>query len=236
LRGSARRFDTTSFERRLAHAVEEAGREHARTPHERRPFVHGGFAPIHSPATHVAAAMVAKRAVDVCVAATGLALATPLMIALAGLIVLDSPGPAIFRQQRLGLDQRLFTMVKLRTMDAQGRVTRMGRLLRPLGLDELPQLWNVLKGDMSLIGPRPEVPERVERFERDLPGYVVRHRMRPGITGWAQVNGLRGNVSIAERLRFDLEYLRTWSLAMDGRILMRTVPTVWSDTLRSALD
>lgn len=236
LQRSARRFDTSSFERRFAHAVDEARRTHDRASGDRRAFVHGGFAPIHSPATHVATAMVAKRAVDVLLAGTGLALTTPLMLGLGVLIVIDSEGPALFRQQRLGLDQRVFTMVKLRTMDREGRVTRMGRLLRPLGLDELPQLWNVLRGDMSLIGPRPEVPERVERFARDLPSYPVRHRMRPGITGWAQVNGLRGDVPIAERLRFDLEYLRSWSLAMDGRILMRTVPAVWGDTLRSALD
>jgi lipopolysaccharide/colanic/teichoic acid biosynthesis glycosyltransferase/glycosyltransferase involved in cell wall biosynthesis len=178
------------------------------------------------------AGLALKRALDVALAASGLLVSAPLVAALAALIPLDSPGPALFRQRRTGLDQRPFTMIKLRTMDAQGRVTRVGRLLRPTGLDELPQLWNVLKGDMSLIGPRPEVLERVPCHEADLPHFGARHQIRPGITGWAQVNGLRGNVSIAERLRFDLQYVKERSLALDGRILVRTVSTVVSDTLR----
>jgi lipopolysaccharide/colanic/teichoic acid biosynthesis glycosyltransferase/glycosyltransferase involved in cell wall biosynthesis len=174
-----------------------------------------------------------KRLVDVTLAAAGLVMAAPLLVGLGALIPLDSAGPALFRQCRTGLHQRPFTLVKLRTMNAKGEVTRVGRLLRPLGLDELPQLWNVLKGDMSLVGPRPEVPERVERFQCDLPGYGARHLVRPGITGWAQVNRLRGNAaSIAERLRFDIQYLREWSLALDGRILMRTASAVWGDTVR----
>jgi lipopolysaccharide/colanic/teichoic acid biosynthesis glycosyltransferase/glycosyltransferase involved in cell wall biosynthesis len=179
-----------------------------------------------------AAGLAAKRLVDVTLAASGLLLTAPLVAALAALIPLDSAGSAFFCQRRIGLHQRPFTMIKLRTMDAHGRVTRLGRVLRPTGLDELPQLWNVLKGDMSLIGPRPEVVERVVRFESDLPGFGTRHLIRPGITGWAQVNGLRGNVSIAERLQFDIQYLRERSLALDGRILVRTVSTVLSDTLR----
>ncbi len=156
------------------------------------------------------------------------------MFSLGALIRLDSAGPALFYQRRPGLNQRPFTLVKLRTMDCQGRVTRVGRLLRPMGIDELPQLWNVLKGEMSLIGPRPEVSERAERFDHLLPGYGARLLKRPGITGWAQVNGMRGNAApIAERLRFDIEYLRKWSLALDGRIVMRTVSTVLGDTLHS---
>jgi len=147
-------------------------------------------------------------------------------------IPLDSPGPALFYQRRTGLHQRPFVLVKLRTMDSDGRVTRVGRFLRPTGLDELPQLWNVLKGDMSVIGPRPEIPERVERFESDHPGFRTRHLIRPGITGWAQVNGLRGNVPISERLRFDIQYLQERTLTLDGRILLRTVSTVLADTLR----
>jgi lipopolysaccharide/colanic/teichoic acid biosynthesis glycosyltransferase/glycosyltransferase involved in cell wall biosynthesis len=176
-----------------------------------------------------------KRVVDVGIAASGLVLAAPLMLGLGLLISLDSPGPALFYQQRAGLDRAPFTIVKLRTMDAEGRVTRVGRVLRPSGLDELPQLWNVLAGDMSLIGPRPEVLDRVSRYEREIPGYRARYGVRPGITGWAQVNGLRGdrNVSIADRLRLDLEYLREWSPALDRRILLRTVSTVLRDTLRS---
>ena len=185
-------------------------------------------------ARHPRAALTAKRVADVTFATAGLALTTPLMVALGALIVLESDGPALFFQRRTGLDQRPFTLIKLRTMDGTGNVTRLGRFLRPMGLDELPQLWNVLKGDMSLIGPRPEVPDRVERFEENLPGYRARHLMRPGITGWAQVNGLRGNKSpIAERLRFDIQYLHDWSLPFDGRILTRTVSTVLSETIRS---
>jgi lipopolysaccharide/colanic/teichoic acid biosynthesis glycosyltransferase len=183
---------------------------------------------------HPRAALTATRAADVTMAAAGLALTAPLMVALGALITLDSQGPALFFQRRTGLGQRPFTLIKLRTMDSTGNVTRIGRFLRPMGLDELPQLWNVLKGDMSLIGPRPEVPDRVERFEQHLPGFRARHLMRPGITGWAQVNGLRGNKSpIAERLRFDIQYLHDWSLPLDGRILTRTVSTVLGETIRS---
>ncbi|HSY24013.1 MAG TPA: sugar transferase [Polyangiaceae bacterium] len=174
-----------------------------------------------------------KRLLDMTLAVSGLALTAPLVAALGACIVLESRGPALFYQRRMGLDQRSFTLVKLRTMDAERRVTRLGGLLRPLGLDELPQLWNVLKGDMSVIGPRPEVPDRVERYERELPGYRLRHLMRPGITGWAQVNGLRGDKSsIAERLRFDTQYVRQWSLGMDARIFARTFSTVLGDALR----
>ncbi len=173
-----------------------------------------------------------KRYADIILAASGLALTGPFLAALAVLIPIDSPGPSFFLQRRTGLHQRNFTLLKLRTMDEQGRVTRLGRVLRPTGIDELPQLWNVLCGDMSVIGPRPEIPERVERFETALPGFRVRHAIRPGITGWAQVNGLRGNVSIAERLRFDLQYLRERTMALDGRILVRTVSTVLGDTVR----
>jgi lipopolysaccharide/colanic/teichoic acid biosynthesis glycosyltransferase/glycosyltransferase involved in cell wall biosynthesis len=173
-----------------------------------------------------------KRFADVTLAASGLALSAPLLALLAVVIPLDSPGPALFYQRRTGLHQRPFVLVKLRTMDSKGRVTRVGRFLRPTGLDELPQLWNVLKGDMSVIGPRPEIPERVEQFESDHPGFRTRHLVRPGITGWAQVNGLRGNVPIAERLRFDIQYLRERTLTLDGRILLRTVSTVLTDTLR----
>jgi putative colanic acid biosynthesis UDP-glucose lipid carrier transferase len=186
---------------------------------------------------HSRAVRAIKRLGDVTLAASGLAVAIPLMAALAALIRLDSPGPILFFQRRTGLQQRPFTLVKLRTMDDLRRVTRVGRWLRPLGLDELPQLWNVLRGDMSLVGPRPEVPERVEVLRHRLPAYDARHFMRPGITGWAQVNGLRGDISPStERLRRDLEYVREWSLALDLRILVRTVPAIWRDTVRSRKD
>ena len=257
----AKRFDRAHFERRFAEAIDEGRRQRRNgksngvpggsrlidVPIPRRPEAVGDAAGAVKPngrqdpkaplmgrhvASHPRAGLAAKRLADVALAASGLVLAAPLLASLAALIPLDSPGPSLFYQRRPGLHQRPFTLVKLRTMDAQGRVTRLGRILRPLGLDELPQLWNVLKGDMSLIGPRPEVLERAERYVCELPDYGTRHLMRPGITGWAQVNGLRGNVSIAKRLEFDMQYLREWNLALDGRILLRTVSTVLGDTLR----
>jgi lipopolysaccharide/colanic/teichoic acid biosynthesis glycosyltransferase len=184
--------------------------------------------------SHSRTARAIKRLGDVALALSGLAVATPLMAALAALIRLESAGPTLFFQRRTGLHQRSFTLVKFRTMDDERRVTRVGRWVRPLGLDELPQLWNVVRGDMSLVGPRPEVPERVEGLRRRLPGYDARHVMRPGITGWAQVNGLRGDAAPpAERLRRDLEYVREWNLVFDLRILMRTASTLWGDAVRS---
>src|SRR5262249_38150629 len=134
---------------------------------------------------------------------------------------------------RVGRRQRLFTLTKLRTMHHDGRVTRVGRYLRPTGLDELPQLWNVLKGDMTLIGPRPEEVYLVARYDGEFPGYSCRHFMRPGITGWAAVTGLRGRVPLAERLMFDLRSLRHGSRARDWRILVRTAAAVWRDPRRA---
>ncbi len=175
-----------------------------------------------------------KRLFDVTVAAGALAVATPALAVLATAIRLDSPGPALFRNPRMGRGQRPFTMLKLRTMDGAGRVTRVGRLLRPTGLDELPQLWHVLVGDMSVVGPRPEVLDRVAGHVAWLPHYPARHLVRPGITGWAQVNGLRGEASsIPRRLEHDLEYVRSWSLRLDARILWRTPATVWRDLVQT---
>jgi lipopolysaccharide/colanic/teichoic acid biosynthesis glycosyltransferase/glycosyltransferase involved in cell wall biosynthesis len=243
LRAFARRFDRTHFERRFAAAVDEArGRHipHARparsrsapTPRRRTPPT-APVAPVSSYSR--GAHSIAKRAVDVAVAASGLCVTAPLLAVFGALIALDSDGPVLFHQLRTGLDQRPFTMVKLRTMDAEQRVTPIGHWLRPMGLDELPQLWNVLVGDMSFIGPRPEVPTRVERYRRELPDYEARHAVRPGITGLAQVRGLRGDNTgtIAERLRFDLEYVRGWSLALDVRIAAWTLPRVIVDTIRA---
>ncbi len=176
-----------------------------------------------------------KRTFDVVIAASGLVLASPLLAVFGAAIALGPEGAPLFYQRRVGLDQEPFTLVKLRTMDASGEVTPVGRWLRPLGVDEIPQLWNVLRGDMSLIGPRPEVPVRVERYRRELEGYDARHLVRPGITGLAQVRGLRGDHSgtIADRLLVDLEYVREWSLAMDLGIALATAPRVLSDTFQS---
>jgi lipopolysaccharide/colanic/teichoic acid biosynthesis glycosyltransferase/glycosyltransferase involved in cell wall biosynthesis len=251
LRAFARHYDRKHFEQRFAAAVEDA----RRTQHDVRVKGLNGVIPSSRPAaayddTPPAAArretdgepdaaggtfpgLAIKRGADVLLAAAGLALTAPLMVALGTWVRLDSRGPAIFSHQRVGLGRRPFRLFKLRTMDGEGRATRVGRWLRPLGLDELPQLWNVLRGDMSLIGPRPDVPERVAVFERTVPHYEVRHRMRPGITGLAQVRGTRGDSSsIVERVRYDAEYVREWSLALDGRILWKTLPAVLADTRR----
>jgi lipopolysaccharide/colanic/teichoic acid biosynthesis glycosyltransferase/glycosyltransferase involved in cell wall biosynthesis len=176
-----------------------------------------------------------KRVFDVAFAATGLCAAAPLMVACGAAIALADRQEPLFFQERVGLGGKPFTMVKLRTMNDAGQATRLGSWLRPLGLDELPQLWNVLKGDMSVIGPRPEVPSRVARYRTELRGYDERHSVRPGITGLAQVQGLRGDHSgtIAERLSYDVRYVREWSLAVDLAIAARTVPRVLGDTLRA---
>lgn len=179
-----------------------------------------------------------KRIFDALVAGTILLLLSPLLGILAVAIRLDSPGPALFRQRRVGLDGNEFTMLKFRSM-VQGaerrdieaglgfkndpRRTRLGRILRRFSFDELPQLWNVLRGDMSLVGPRPERSHVVRAFGEKVPKYLDRHRVKTGVTGWAQVNGLRGDTSIEERIKYDLYYIENWSLAFDVRILLRTL-------------
>jgi exopolysaccharide biosynthesis polyprenyl glycosylphosphotransferase len=181
---------------------------------------------------------ITKRAFDLLVAAVSLAFLSPLLLFLAALVRVDSRGPALFRQQRVGLDGKPFTMYKFRTMiaeadrmDAQAglgirndpRRTRVGAILRKTSLDELPQLFNVLRGEMSLVGPRPERVRYVEQFGANVPKYLDRHRVKTGVTGWAQVNGLRGNTSIEERVKYDLYYIENWSLVFDIKILLRTI-------------
>ena len=184
-----------------------------------------------------------KRLVDMGVASLALVLFSPVML-LAGLAVkLTSKGPMFYIQRRMGLDGRIFNMYKFRTMrrDAEcetgpvwcvpgdPRVTGVGRVLRRTSIDELPQLFHVLKGDMSLVGPRPERPELIEEFRGKVPRYMLRHKMKAGMTGWAQVNGLRGNTSIEDRIDHDLEYIKNWSLTFDIRILIKTVYSVVTD-------
>jgi len=178
-----------------------------------------------------------KRVEDILGAAAGLIVAAPVMAVAAVLIRLDSPGSVVYAQERCGKEGRRFTLYKLRTMRADAeqecgpvfatandaRRTRVGAFLRRHNLDELPQLFNVLKGEMSLVGPRPERPHFVERFKADVGGYMWRHVSKPGITGWAQVNGLRGDTSIEERIKYDLYYLENWSPAFDFKILARTL-------------
>jgi exopolysaccharide biosynthesis polyprenyl glycosylphosphotransferase len=180
---------------------------------------------------------IVKRAFDIAGSAALLLATSWLFPLIAWLIKREDGGPVFFSQVRTGLDGRSFRLFKFRSMraDAEGdgeahwtrtrdsRVTRVGEVLRRTNLDELPQLYNVLRGDMSLVGPRPEQPEFVERFRSRYPAYNVRHRVRAGLTGWAQVNGLRGDTSIRQRIVHDLYYIENWSLGLDMRILWRTL-------------
>jgi Undecaprenyl-phosphate glucose phosphotransferase len=177
-----------------------------------------------------------KRTVDVVGSLVGLILISPFLMLVALAIKLDSRGPVFYAQERMGLDAKPFWCLKFRSMrtdaekDGPGwtteddpRVTRLGRLIRRLSIDELPQLINVLLGDMSMVGPRPERPMYVEQFRKSIPRYMDRHREKAGMTGWAQVNGLRGDTSIAERLKYDLWYIENWSLWLDFKIILRTI-------------
>lgn len=169
-------------------------------------------------------------------AIVAIVLSSPLMLAAAIGIKTTSRGPLIFKQERVGLHNKPFQMYKFRSMEVQSdadekkgwttkndpRVTKVGRLLRSTSIDELPQFFNVLKGDMSLIGPRPERPLFVEKFKEEIPRYMIKHQVRPGITGWAQVNGYRGDTSIKKRIEYDLYYIENWSMAFDFKILFLT--------------
>lgn len=176
-----------------------------------------------------------KRGMDIVVSAMMLVVLSPFLLLTALLVKLDSPGPVFYVQERMGLDARPFKMMKFRSMredaelDGPGwttpddpRRTKLGAVMRRFNIDELPQLINVLIGDMSLVGPRPERPVYVEQFRQSIPRYMDRHRERAGLTGWAQVNGLRGDTSIIERTKYDLWYIENWSLALDIKILIRT--------------
>ncbi len=186
---------------------------------------------------------VLKRAFDFTFALIGLVLLSPLLLLLAIVVKLDSPGPALYAQERVGLSGRRFTMYKLRTMRADAeapgkaewsrpgdpRRTRTGSILRRLSLDELPQLWNVLLGHMSLVGPRPERPVFVKEFRASIPRYMLRHHVKAGITGWAQVNGLRGDTPLDQRIEYDLFYIKNWSMGFDVKILFLTLLRVFRD-------
>ena len=178
-----------------------------------------------------------KRAMDISISLLALLVLTPLFAVIGLMVKKDSPGPVFYRQRRIGEDGREFPIYKFRTMivnaeSATGPVwakeddprrTGLGRTLRKYNLDELPQLINVLKGQMSLVGPRPERPHFVDRFKEDVPRYMARHRIKSGMTGWAQVNGLRGDTSIEERTRYDLYYIENWSSAFDLKILFMSI-------------
>ena len=190
----------------------------------------------HVPLTGVFNATM-KRAVDIVGALFGLILFSPLMLLVALIIKMTSPGPIIFSQERIGLHNRPFKMYKFRSMEVQDpnreksqwttphdpRVTPVGRFIRKTSIDEMPQFFNVLMGDMSLVGPRPERPLFVERFKEEIPRYMIKHQVRPGLTGWAQVNGYRGDTSITKRIEHDLYYIENWSLGFDFKIMFLTV-------------
>jgi Undecaprenyl-phosphate glucose phosphotransferase len=178
-----------------------------------------------------------KRALDVVASLAVLVLLFPLCLLIAVLIKLTSPGPVFLAQERVGLNGKKFKMLKFRTMRSDGpqdlethwtthddpNITPQGRWLRRSNLDELPQFLNVLKGDMSLVGPRPERPFFIEQFRLEIPDYMIRHYVKCGITGWAQVNGWRGDTSIQERLAHDLYYIRNWALTFDVKIIFMTL-------------
>jgi exopolysaccharide biosynthesis polyprenyl glycosylphosphotransferase len=184
---------------------------------------------------------VVKRGFDLAVGSLAVVIAAVPMAVVAVLVKLTSPGPVLYRQCRMGLDGREFDMLKFRTMrpDAEARSgpvwaardddrrTPIGRFLRRTSLDELPQLFNVLAGQMSLVGPRPERPEFIADFREQIPRYMLRHKMKAGMTGYAQVHGLRGNTSLRKRIRYDLHYIRHWSLGLDLRILAMTLAGAW---------
>lgn len=179
---------------------------------------------------------VMKRAFDLVSCSLAVLVLSPLFLILALLVKLSSPGPVFYRQKRVTRDGKVFTMLKFRSMridmKEQGgahwteendpRITRIGKFLRKTSLDEIAQFLNVIQGSMSLIGPRPERPELEKVFEKEIPGYNMRHRMKAGISGWAQVNGLRGNTSLEKRIEFDLYYIRNWSFIFDLRIVFLT--------------
>jgi exopolysaccharide biosynthesis polyprenyl glycosylphosphotransferase len=177
-----------------------------------------------------------KRGLDIVGATLGLVFFSPWMLLTALLIRLESPGPIFYTQERMGLDGKPFAMIKFRSMRqdaeksgagwttaADPRVTKIGKFMRRTSWDELPQLVNVLLGEMSLVGPRPERPIYVQQFRERIPRYMERHREKSGMTGWAQIHGMRGDTSIAERTSYDLYYVENWSLWLDITIIVRTV-------------
>ena len=178
-----------------------------------------------------------KRMMDIVGSIFGIIVASPVMLLMCILIKLTSPGPLIYKQERVGLHNKTFRMYKFRSMEVQPeaeekkawtvkndpRVTPIGKFMRRTSIDELPQLFNILKGNMSLVGPRPERPFFVEKFREEIPRYMVKHQVRPGLTGWAQVNGYRGDTSIRKRIECDLYYIENWTIGLDIKILFLTI-------------
>ena len=179
---------------------------------------------------------IVKRSVDIIGSMVGLTISAPLLFVFGALVYLESPGPIIYRQTRIGRRGKSFQILKIRSMridaEAQGgaqwakknddRRLKVGEIMRATNIDEVPQFWNVLKGDMSLVGPRPERPELISKFQYEIPHYNARHTVKPGMTGWAQVNGLRGDTDLTERVRYDLYYIEKWTCLGDFWIMLKT--------------
>jgi exopolysaccharide biosynthesis polyprenyl glycosylphosphotransferase len=195
------------------------------------PVLGVGRLPLHHAFNHIT-----KRLVDIIGATIGLALSLPVMAVFAIMVFIESPGRVIYRQRRIGLNGKPFDILKIRSMkpdaETNGKVgwtvaddprrLRVGAFMRAWNIDELPQFWNVLKGDMSLVGPRPERPELIEDFKEEIRHYNVRHNVKPGVTGWAQVHGLRGDTCLRERVKFDLDYIENWNFLLDFQIMVMT--------------
>ena len=178
-----------------------------------------------------------KRMLDIIIAFSAVIVFLPVLISTAVAVKLSSKGPIIYKQERVGLNKKTFDMYKFRSMRIQSREeerlgwtrkndprkTKVGEFIRKTSIDELPQLFNVLRGNMSIVGPRPERPQFVEKFKEEIPKYMIKHQVRPGITGWAQVNGLRGDTSIEKRIEYDIYYIENWNLWFDIKILWMTI-------------
>ena len=177
----------------------------------------------------------AKRIFDVFASGFLIMLTSPVMLATAIGVKISSPGPIIFKQERVGRDKKVFKMLKFRSMRVTGtedtgwttneddRKTKFGSFIRKFSIDEFPQFFNVFIGQMSLVGPRPELPYHVNHYKEEIPRYLIRQQVRPGMTGWAQVNGLRGDTSIAKRVEYDIWYIENWTFSLDLKIIFRTI-------------
>lgn len=186
---------------------------------------------------------IVKRLFDIIFSICALIILSPLLLIVSLAIKLSSSGPIIYKQERVGEDGKLFLIYKFRSMYTENeyiddkrwtqkddpRITPIGKFIRKYSVDELPQLYNIIKGDMSLIGPRPERPYFVNKFRESVPKYMIKHHVRPGMTGWAQINGYRGNTSIVKRIEYDIYYVENWSIFLDIRIFIKTIPTLLND-------
>ncbi len=184
-----------------------------------------------------------KRVLDVVFVTITTIIISPVLLLVAILVKTTSKGPVIYKQERVGEDGKIFNIYKFRSMYSENeyiddkvwtkkndpRITPVGKIIRKYSIDELPQFYNIFKGDMSLIGPRPERPYFVNKFKEDVPKYMIKHHVKPGMTGWAQINGYRGNTSIVKRIEYDIYYVENWSLPLDIKIFIKTIPTLIND-------